>query len=171
MILSVLCVFVLSGTSTSETGGAGTVYVELSNSSGTVLQREITVDNNGHPYPKASDVNQGNLRNLLDGSYDDISRVGGVTWLYHNDTEYFFNTMTISGNAHVAILSNTSSQDINIKGIRLFGDRTGVLHCGRRQNFGLQDIDIYMPINIMAYRFSITSFSSCFQILIFLSFC
>lgn len=142
----------LSGTSTLETGGAGTVYVELSNSSGAILHRKIYVDNNGHPYPRGSDLTQGSLRNLLNGSYNDISKIGGVTWLYHNDTEYFFNTMTISGNAHVAILSNTSSQDINIKGIKLYGDRSGVLHCGRRQRYGFEDIDIYMPVNIMAYR-------------------
>lgn len=145
-------IFNLSGTSTLETGGAGTVYVELSNSSGTILHRKIYVDNNGHPYPRGSDLTQGSLRNLLNGSYDDISEVGGVTWLYHNATEYFFNTMTISGNAHVAILSNTSSQDINIYGIKLYGDRSGVLHCGRRQRYGFEDIDIYMPVNIMAYR-------------------
>jgi hypothetical protein len=73
--------------------------------------------------------------NLLDGIYDDISESGGITWLYHDDPVYKFDTVTLQGNAHVAILSNTSSQDIEIIVTDLMGDTTGVLHTGRRQRF------------------------------------
>ena len=134
-------------------GGAGTVYVELINATTSqTIYRKIHVNNNGIPYPKAPNTAHGDLRNLLDGEYDDISEAGGVTWLYHNSRQYFFNEMTIEGNAHVAILSNTSHEAIDIRGERLYGDRTGVLHSGKNQTFGFLDVDVYMPINIMSYR-------------------
>lgn len=143
----------LLGISTLEIGGVGIVYAEFFNFSGIIFYRKIYVDNNGYSYFRSSDFIQGSFRNLFNGFYDDISEVGGVIWLYYNDIEYFFNIMTISGNVYVVILSNIFSQDINIYGIKLYGDRFGVFYCGRRQRYGFEDIDIYMFVNIMVYRF------------------
>ena len=94
------------------------------------------------------------LENLFDGDYNNIGQAGGVTWLYHNDTTYSFDEVTISGNAHVAILSNTSSTNVVISADILKGDRSGVLHAGKRQTFKFRDINVYLPLNIRAYKVS-----------------
>lgn len=142
------------GISNFESGGAGTAYIELYNDTSKLpINKKLTVDNNGHDYPKAANVAHGDRHNLLNGVYDDISESGGITWLYHNDPQYKFDIVDLKGNAHAAILSNTSSQDIDIRVQRLMGDTTGVLHAGRRQTFGFINVDTYMPINIMCYRY------------------
>lgn len=129
------------------------MYVELFNASNNVaINKKLIVDNNGHTYPRAANISHGDRHNLSDGIYDDISESGGITWLYHDDPVYKFDTVTLQGNAHVAILSNTSSQDIEIIVTDLMGDTTGVLHIGRRQRFRFTNVDTYMPINIMCYR-------------------
>ena len=136
-----------------ETGGAGTVYIELFNASNkATINKKLIVDNNGHDYPRASDIDHGVRHNLLNGVYDDISESGGITWLYHDDPQYKFDTVVLQGNAHAAILSNTSVQDIDIRVEYLMGDTTGVLHAGKKQTFGFTNVDTYMPINIMSYR-------------------
>lgn len=141
------------GVSNFETGGAGTKYIELFDAAtGTATTKELQVDNNGHKYPRAAIVSFGDRTNLLDGKYEDISEAGGITWLFHSDPTYKFDTVTISGNAHVAILSNTSAEDIDIRVYYLYGDTTGVLHAGMKQTFGFTNVDTYMPINIMCYR-------------------
>ncbi len=86
----------VSGSSTYEVGGAGTVYIEqygYDNTSSTynTLHKTLKVDNNGLPYPHAANYEHGNLRNLLDGRYEDISESGGITWLYHFSHDYYFN--------------------------------------------------------------------------------
>ena len=154
------------GVSNFETGGAGTKYIELFNSStGIAKTRELQVDNNGIKYPRAAIVSFGDRTNLLDGRYDDISEAGGITWLYHNDPKYKFNTVTLSGNAHVAILSNTSAEDIDIRIDYLYGDTTGVLHTGKRQTFGFTNVDTYMPINILSYRYVIIRMENYFWLI------
>ncbi|XP_076091252.1 uncharacterized protein LOC143063127 [Mytilus galloprovincialis] len=143
------------GISNFESGGAGTKYEELFNATNKMaINKKLTVDNNGHTYPRAANIQHGDRRNLLNGVYDDISQSGGITWLYHDDPQYKFNTVVLQGNAHVAILSNTSVQDIDIRVEYLIGDTTGVLHAGKRQTFGFTNVDTYMPINIMCYRYS-----------------
>ena len=52
----------------------------------------------------------------------------------------------------VAVLSNTSSQDLTINAGLLTGDRSGLLHVGRRQTFAFSKVDTYIPVNIMAYQ-------------------
>ena len=94
----------------------------------------------------------GALRNLSDGDYSDISELGGVTWLSHDSLHYQFDIATVEGNAHVAILSNTSKDDIDVRIGFLYGDKTGVLHAGKRQTFGYTQVDSYLPVNVMAYR-------------------
>ena len=137
-----------------ETGGAGTKYIELFHATtGATITKELQVNNNGNKYPRAAIVKYGDRTNLLDGVYDDISEAGGITWLFHSDPVYRFDTVTISGNAHVAILSNTSAEDIDIRVYYLYGDTTGVLHAGKRQTFGFTNVDTYMPINILSYRY------------------
>ena len=146
--------FYIIGVSLYESGGAGTIYKEKRNmTSGVTEHRDLTVDNQGHAYPHGADYLGGDLRSLLDGDYADIHRVGGVTWLYHDSLSYTFDVMTISGNAHVAVLSNTSSEDVDVSIGVLNGDRSGILHTGQRQTFRYRKIDVYLPINIMAYRY------------------
>jgi hypothetical protein len=111
------------------------------------------VDNNGHPYPHAADYNTGDLRNLLNGEYRDISYAGGVTWLKHDSTHYKFKELDVRGNAHVAILSDTDKEVIDVRVDFLWGDRSGVLHAGKNQTFGLTEVDVYLPANLAAYRF------------------
>jgi len=139
------------GESNSETGGAGTAYLECV-TNGTMTKQKMTVDNNGHEYPHASNYNQGYLRNLLDGEYADISYSGGVTWLYHSDLQYRFKELDVRGNAHVAILSDTDNEVIDVRVDFLWGDRSGVMHAGKNQTFGLTEVDVYLPANLASYR-------------------
>ena len=140
------------GVSNSETGGAGTSYLESALANGTLLTQKVTVDNNGHDYPHASIYEHGDLRSLLDGNYDDISFAGGVTWLYDENPMYGFKELDVRGNAHVAILRNTNSDEIEVDIDYLWGDRSGVLHVGKQQTLRLTEVDVYLPANLAAYR-------------------
>ena len=142
----------ITGVSNSETGGAGTMYLESTHSNGTLNVQKLTVDNNGHAYPHASLYSQGDLRNLLDGEYSDISFSGGVTWISHDSFTYKFKELDVRGNAHVAILSDTDNENIDLRVDFLWGDRSGVLHAGKNQTFGLSEVDVYLPANLAAYR-------------------
>ncbi|KAL4226615.1 hypothetical protein ACF0H5_014598 [Mactra antiquata] len=142
------------GTSNSESGGAGTSYLESRYSNGSLNVQKLTIDNNGHDYPHAFDYSEGILRNLLDGQYIDISYSGGVTWLYHDDNTYLFKELDVRGNAHVAILSDTDNEVIDVRIDFLWGDKTGVLHAGRNQTFGVTDVDTYFTNNLASYRYS-----------------
>ena len=131
------------------------MYVERRNqTTSEVITRNLRVDNGHQDYPKDSrDFKFGVLRNLLDGEYKNISNIGGVTWLFHKSPLYKFDVFTVEGNAHVAILSDTETSDIHIDVKKMYGDKTGVFHIGKRQRFGVEDVDIYIPVNIMAYRY------------------
>ena len=145
------------GISASESGGAGTSYIESRNlTSGALLYQKISIDNNGNTYPRDSAFGSGELVNLLNGEYTDISRSGGVTWLYNNSLFYSFQFFEVSGNAHVAILSNTQEEVIDVRVTFLSGDRTGVLHAGKNQTFGFTEVDVYMAVNLASYRFVLT---------------
>ena len=94
-----MTVFDSLGASDYEVGGAGTVYIEqyrdIVNDSSTndtraSLHKTLRVNNNGRPYPRAATYAHGDLRNLLDGQYDDISQSGGITWLWHSSHSYDF---------------------------------------------------------------------------------
>ena len=65
---------------------------------------------------------------------------------------FSFDKVTVEGNAHLAILSDTRAEDIDIRSNKLLGDRTGVMHIGRRQTYGYTTVDTYLPINIMSYK-------------------
>lgn len=71
----------------SYSGGSGTVYLERikdePDSERLTEYKILKVDNNGISYPP--------MQNILDGVYDDITEVGGVTWLWHSSHEYQFN--------------------------------------------------------------------------------
>ncbi|WAR26294.1 hypothetical protein MAR_011998 [Mya arenaria] len=140
------------GVSNSETGGAGTSYLESKFDNGTLDYQKMTIDNNGHAYPHAAIYAEGDMRNLLNGEYVDISYSGGVTWLFHGALLYRFKQLDVRGNAHVAILSDTDNEQIDVRVEFLWGDRTGVLHAGKNQTFGLTDVDTYLPANLASYR-------------------
>lgn len=145
--------FVIIGDSLAEVGGAGTIYIETRNlTTGITIYRKLRIDNFGLSSPRAIYNRLEPLRNLLDGQYFNLKLVGGVTWLSNDSDQYAFDMTTIEGNAHVAILSNTSLDDISIKAGLLTGDRSGVLHIGSRQTFSFSDVNSYIPVNIMAYR-------------------
>lgn len=128
------------------------MYLESIYSNSTINVQKLTIDNNGHAYPHAFAYNDGDLRNLLNGEYSNINSSGGVTWLYHKELTYKFKDLVVLGNAHVAILSDTDNEVIDIRVDFLWGDRSGVLHAGKNQTFGLSEVDVYLPANLAAYR-------------------
>ncbi|XP_077861759.1 uncharacterized protein LOC144342564 [Saccoglossus kowalevskii] len=141
------------GDGSYEIGAAGTIYLEQrEQETKEILHRTLRVDNNGVGYPHAAVYNHGDLRNLLDGDYQDISQSGGITWLWHSSDAYQVDELHINGKSHVAILSNASINEVVVEGGRMYGDRTGVLHVGQRQTFGFDSVDIYIPINLQIYR-------------------
>lgn len=89
----------------------------------------------------------------MNGQYNDISYAGGVTWIYHGHHNYHFKELDVRGNAHVAILSDTDNEVIDVRVGFLWGDRTAVLHAGRNQTLGLRNVDVYLPSNLAAYRY------------------
>ena len=115
-------------------------------------KKSLIIDNYKIGYPYEQDRSKGERRSLFDGDYRDVSEGGGITWLYHGSHSYKFDDITISGQAHVAILSNTSADAVSVSAGALAGDRSGVLHCGRRQTFNFDYVNVYLPTNIMAYR-------------------
>ena len=143
---------VLTGTSLFEAGGAGTIYVESRSATGELLKQSLIVDNNGNAYPRASDISTGERHHLLDGIYNDTSYAGGVTWLSQEELVYNIRDLTVSGNAHVAILSDSMKEVVEVNVGWLWGDRTGVLHAGMNQTVNIEDIDIYLPVNLAAYK-------------------
>ena len=144
--------YLSTGTSPFEIGGAGTVYIESKSTTGELLKQILKVDNNGIAYPKAAVVSAGNLRHVLNGIYEDTSSVGGVTWLFQKDLTYTFKELNISGNAHVAILSDSWNDEIVMIVDWLWGDKTGVLHIGMNQTAKIVDVDVYLPVNLNAYK-------------------
>lgn len=113
------------GDSTAEIGGAGTVYLEQRNNS-VVTNRTLLINNNKLKYPLAVQKNQGSLHNLLNGVYDDVSQVGGVTWLIEYQNHSLTN-VDIRGNAHVAVLWKTSKGDIELRAEFLTGNNFDLL--------------------------------------------
>ena len=60
--------------------------------------------------------------------------------------------MHVHGNAHVAILSDTSKESILVRGGELYGDRSAVLHIGMNQSLDFNFVDIYFAANVHLYR-------------------
>ena len=120
---------------------------------GSLSYQKLVIDNNGHAYPHASVYSQGELRSLLNGEYSDITYAGGITWLWHQELSYNFRQLDVRGNAHVALLSDTDNEQIDVRVGFLWGDRTGVLHAGINQTFGLTEVDVYLPANLVSYRY------------------
>ena len=84
------------------------------------MNNTLIIDNKKLKYPLAVQKNQGNLHDLLHGVYDDISQVGGVTWLieYQNHS---FTHVDIKGNAHVAVLWKSNKGDIELRAETITG--------------------------------------------------
>ncbi|CAH1775844.1 unnamed protein product, partial [Owenia fusiformis] len=139
------------GASSRESGGAGTVYLQTANATtGDITNRVIIIDNHNREYPQALDWT-GPLKNIHQGDYSDISRVGGVTWLFHESQNYVFDDIIVRGNAHVAILSDTDNDDVVVQAERMLGDKSGILHTANKQSFTFENLNVYLPVNIMAY--------------------
>ena len=145
-------IFPHTGTSPFETGGAGTVFVESISPTGEILKQKLTINNNGHAYPKAAVISAGDRRHILDGIYEDISAAGGITWLDQEGAEYNFKELDVSGNAHMAILSDSWNDVVRVNVDWQWGDKTGVIHVGMNQTMFIHDVDIYQPANLAAYR-------------------
>ena len=64
----------------------------------------------------------------------------------------------------MAILSDTSTEEVQVLGGRLFGDRSAVFHIGQNQLFGFDWVDVYFAANVMLYRYVQTrhSLGCCF---------
>ena len=139
----------IGGNSGVEPGASGTIYLERRNGSH-VLYRVLRVNNGGRGYPWAVDKSKGRLRHLLDGVYNDTSRVGAVTWL-HESTNYELDELSLHGNAHMALYGAGSSQRVILQAQTLKGDRSGVLHIGRYQYVAMEDVDLHFPINTLVY--------------------
>ncbi|XP_071498055.1 uncharacterized protein [Diadema antillarum] len=78
---------------------------------------------------------------------------GGITWLYHPSNQYEFDEVHLHGNAHVAILSNTSHESVLVSGGELYGDRSAVLHIGVNQSVDFDFVDVYFAANVLLYRY------------------
>ena len=85
--------------------------------------------------------------------YDDIGYAGGITWLAQENLTYNILELDIRGNAHMAILSDSWSETIVANIGWLWGDKTGVLHVGMNQTVKITDVDVYMSVNLAAYRY------------------
>ena len=101
------------GDSTAEVGGAGTVYLEQRNGT-EMVNTTLIVDNKGLKYPKSVKKSEGDLHDLLHGIYNDISGVGGVTWLIENQN-HSFTHVDFRGNAHVAVLWKSQHKRIEFR--------------------------------------------------------
>lgn len=77
---------------------------------------------------------------------------GGVTWVYHNHPEYFYDMSVFSGNAHVAFLTNKSVETGYFNSTVLRGDTSAVLHNGMNQVFWFEDFNNYLPVNFQSYQ-------------------
>ena len=128
------------------------MYVESRSATGELLRQTLVVDNKGNQYPKAAIISTGELHHLLDGIYDDISYAGGITWLSQKDLVYNIKELTVSGNAHLAILSDSWNEAVEVNIGWLWGDKSGVLHVGMNQTVKVEDVDVYLPVNIPAYK-------------------
>ncbi|PIK61100.1 hypothetical protein BSL78_01925 [Apostichopus japonicus] len=133
----------------SYSGGAGTVYLERiedeeSDSDRRTVYKILKVDNKGINHPPT--------QNILNGVYDDITEIGGVTWLWHSSHEYQFNETHVHGNAHLAVLSDTERETVVIDGGSLYGDRSAVIHIGMNQSLSFDWVDVYFAANVMLYR-------------------
>lgn len=92
---SLLTCFFIGGSS-SEVGGAGTIYTEKRNhSTQQTMSRQLRVDNHGLAYPRDIATMTVPLHNLLDGNYIQPQQVGGVTWLFHQSNIYRFETLVL----------------------------------------------------------------------------
>jgi len=147
------------GRSDYEVGGSGTIYTEGITGIDGDSKRQLVINNNHVGYPHEAVYSEKPRRTILGGVYDDISEVGGVTWLYHPSQQYQFDVVTISGDAHVAIHSNMALEQADVRIGYLMGDRSGVIHAGANQTFGYRKVNVYLPINVMAYRYSSFLFS------------
>ena len=91
-------------------------------------------------------------RNLLDGNFSDISEIGGVCWLFHDPAHGHIETISILGNAHVAIL-NEGANEVRLVIHSLLGDKSGILHLGGNQTVRFYSDGGFVPqINFMAYK-------------------
>ena len=151
--LYVMCLSWLPGRSDYEVGGSGTIYTEGVTGVDGVSKRQLSIDNNHIGYPHEAVYTGGARRSILGGVYNDITEVGGVTWLYHPSQQYHFDVVTISGDAHVAIHSNMAVEHADVRIGYLMGDRSGVIHAGANQTFGYSEVNVYLPVNVMAYRY------------------
>ena len=49
---------------------------------------------------------------------------------------------------------------------QLMGDRSGMIHAGGKQTFGYTRVNVYQPVNVVAYRYVCHSFfMPCLSIL------
>ena len=85
-----------------------------------MVNNTLTVDNKGLRYPKPIDKSSGELRNLFDGIYNDISRAGGITWLIENQN-HSFTRVDLRGKANIALLWKSHKGDIELRGKTLTG--------------------------------------------------
>ena len=106
--------------------GAGTIYLEQRNSTH-VVNNTLLIDNQGLRYPKPVDKSNGELRNLLNGIYDDISKAGGVTWLIENQN-HSFTRVGLRGNANIAVLWKSNKGDIELRAKTLEGEEN-LIYC------------------------------------------
>ena len=99
--------------------GAGTMYLEQRNDT-RIINSTLIINNEGLRYPKPLDKSNGELRNLFNGIYDDISRAGGVTWLIENQN-HSLTRVDLRGKANIAVLWKSNQGDIELRGQTLTG--------------------------------------------------
>ena len=58
----------------------------------------------------------------------------------------------------MAILSDSWNAVARANVSWLWGDKTGVIHVGMNQTMSIDDVDIYLPVNLAAYKYVFVEF-------------
>ena len=128
------------GVSTSEEGGAGTVYTHAPNDAG-VITSYLYVDNRG---------NRPQSTYLTDALHDSARAY------IHNEpnfgvSRYDFDHVTILNGAHLAY-NDTAQTKVPVTMQDLHGDLSGFLHVGANQHITISDSDSPFPAAFRVYE-------------------
>lgn len=127
------------GTSNTESGGAGTIFIKYGNS--TSVERRLIVDNrNQQP------------TNVYLSQTNETAENTGKTWLLPDSSdEIRIDRFTLKSRAHLAVLLNNITS-ISIKASLLEGDFTGQLHVSAGVDFNVKKSNPFFPASFRVYE-------------------
>ena len=127
------------GTSNTESGGAGTIYIKYGNESNT--ERHLLADNR----------NQQPVNVYLSKTNDTLYDTGKTWLLPDSSDEIQLSKLAVKGRAHLAV-SLKSVPSIKIKASRLEGDFTGQLHASAGVNLNVLQSNPFFPASFRVYK-------------------